>query len=145
MRLTFSIVCDLLTYSLNGGKAKKLTNGYTDQAYGFEVFECLRKIALVGIPVLTDPGSVEQRAFGMVICFFTTCLLSYFNPYVDPGDNFLAVMAQFEIALVLIFAMVLEQMPDNEVVDGLMTASMIFSLLPLLGCAAGERGGCLLS
>ena len=105
-------------------KAKKLTNGYTDQAYFFEVFECLRKIALVGIPVLTDPGSVEQRAFGMVICFFTTCLLSYFNPYVDEGDNFLAVLAQFEIAITLICAMVLEKIPGSPAVDIIMTLSM---------------------
>ena len=107
-------------------KVKKLTNGYTDQAYFFEVFECARKIALVGIPVMTDPGSVEQRAFGMVICFFTTCLLSYFNPYVDQGDNFLAIIAQFEIAIVLICAMVLEAYPGSVAVDILMTGSMAF-------------------
>ena len=37
----------------------KLTDGYEMRCRWFEVFECVRKIMLVGIPALFEPGSVE--------------------------------------------------------------------------------------
>ena len=40
---------------------RKLTAGYQFKCYWFEVFECFRKISLVGLPVIFRPGSTEQQ------------------------------------------------------------------------------------
>ena len=56
---------------------KKLTNGYTWRCYWFEVFECVRKIALIGIPVNFPPGSVEQRTCGLIMSFISAGILAY--------------------------------------------------------------------
>jgi hypothetical protein len=39
---------------------RKLTAGYEMRTYWFEVFECVRKIALVGLPVFFEPGAPSQ-------------------------------------------------------------------------------------
>ena len=41
---------------------RKLTEGYDLRVYWFELFECARKILLVGMPVFFEVGSVEQLA-----------------------------------------------------------------------------------
>ena len=38
----------------------KLTAGYEMRCYWFEIFECLRKIVLIGVPILLEAGSTEQ-------------------------------------------------------------------------------------
>ena len=38
----------------------KLTAGYEMRCYWFEIFECLRKIVLIGVPILLEEGSTEQ-------------------------------------------------------------------------------------
>ena len=105
-------------------KVKKLTNGYTFMAYFFEVFECLRKVCLVGLPVFIEPGSVTQRAVGMILCFLTTCVLAFYEPYKDRRDNFLAILCQFQIAVLLVAGMVLKEFPDLFYVDLLLLFSM---------------------
>ena len=48
-----------------------LLNPYLLRCYWFEVFECLRKICLVGFPVFFVDSELEQLMLGLVVCFIT--------------------------------------------------------------------------
>lgn len=37
----------------------------------WEIFECARKILLIGLPIFFEAGSPRQMIFGLVVCFFT--------------------------------------------------------------------------
>ena len=108
---------------------KKLTNGYTWRCYWFEIFECVRKIAIIGGPIIFDPGTVEQRTMGMVICFCTAVLLAWFHPYEDPADQQVALLCQFDIFFIMIAGMVLEINPDSPLVDAALSAMTILLTL----------------
>ena len=41
------------------------------RCYGFDIFECVRKLALVGVPVFFEAGGVGQAIFGLLICFLS--------------------------------------------------------------------------
>ena len=55
--------------------------------YGFEIFECFRKMALIALPVFAPADSPEQLVFGLIICFITfwnvhgECALSRANAH----------------------------------------------------------------
>jgi hypothetical protein len=49
--------------------AAQLIQGYKFKAYWFEVFECVRKIFMVGIPCFFPPGATAQLIFGLIISF----------------------------------------------------------------------------
>ena len=49
---------------------------------GFEIVECIRKLAIVGAPVFFDPaGSPAQLIFGLLITFLTASIYAYQQPY----------------------------------------------------------------
>ena len=51
------------------GALKKLTNGYEMRTYWFEIFECIRKILLILVPIFFPADSPEQLTIGLIICF----------------------------------------------------------------------------
>ena len=61
---------------------KKLTAGYTSKCFWFEIFECVRKLAIIGIPAIPvfKPGGVEQRSGAMLICFMSFGVISHLSP-----------------------------------------------------------------
>ena len=75
----------------------RLTDGYEMRCARFEIFECVRKIFLVGIPALFRPGSVGQFVFGMFVCFISFGTYSYWTPYAESDDDRLQAAAQVEI------------------------------------------------
>ena len=44
---------------------------YELRCFWWEIFECIRKLSLVGLPVFFEPGSTGQLMFGLLICFLT--------------------------------------------------------------------------
>ena len=50
---------------------KKLISGYRAVRFDFEILECVRKLALVCMPVIFPPGSNAQLIFGLMVCFLT--------------------------------------------------------------------------
>ena len=55
------------------------------RTYWFEIFECGRKIGLIGLPVFFPEGSAVQRILGLVICFLSygLCMLHRFIPWLS--------------------------------------------------------------
>jgi hypothetical protein len=102
---------------------KKLTNGYTSKCFWFEIFECFRKLLIIGIPALPifPPGGVAQRAAGMVICFMSFGVIFGFKPYDEDQDNSLALLCQFEIFILMVASMVADVSNDTALVDACLT------------------------
>ena len=42
------------------------------RTFWFEIFECVRKIALIGLPVFFQQGSTPQLILGLLICFVSS-------------------------------------------------------------------------
>ena len=53
------------------GALKKLTNGYEMRTYWFEIFECVRKILLILLPIFFEAESSEQLTCCLIVCFAT--------------------------------------------------------------------------
>ena len=102
----------------------KLTEGYEMRCAKFEVFECVRKIFLVGIPALFEPGSVEQFMFGMLVCFMSYGMYAYWTPYQDQNNDRLQNAAQVEIFCGLMSWVALDPRHDSP--------AMAFALTGLL-------------
>ena len=63
----------------------------------FEVFECARKVALVGIPVFFVNDTLEQLMLGLIVCFLSFGVFQWFKPYRDRSDNTLQSLCLMEI------------------------------------------------
>ena len=133
---------DWLDEQRNGLKTttRKLVAGYEFRTYAFELFECGRKIALVGLPVFFTPGSAEQITLGLMVCFLTFGTYAHFAPYVADDDDRLATFAQIIIFFSLVADLVLRQFPDNKVMAALLPAMLI---VPAVLIAYTELGSML--
>jgi len=96
----------LLVHAEMPGFMHKLIDQYRLEVYYFEVFECLRKLVLVGIPCLFESGSLFQFTFCLLASFITFGLQAQFKPYFDDTDQALAQICEFEIFLTVLMALV---------------------------------------
>ena len=112
-----------------------LIEPYTLVAYWFELFECFRKVLLVGLPVFFFQGSVEQLLIGQLIAVGTYGIYLYVKPLTDPMDNLLQTAAQVQIYMTLLTSIVLRVNPSDRARDSvdmilmgsaMMTAGMLF-------------------
>jgi hypothetical protein len=54
------------------GYMRRLTGGYERRTYWFELFECIRKVLLVGVPsTFPERGGTAQLFWGLIVCFGT--------------------------------------------------------------------------
>ena len=49
-------------------------NGYALRTFYFEIIECLRKLAVMCIPIFFPAGSGGQLIFGLMVCVMTQTL-----------------------------------------------------------------------
>ena len=108
---------------------KKLIAGYEFRMYWYEVFECVRKIAVVGVPVIAPTGSPGQLMLGLIICFLTYGMFSNFKPYVDEGDDFVALTCQFSTFFSLLAQIILVTSPNDPTLAVLLPT---ISLIPVV-------------
>ena len=110
--------------------------GYRLETAWFEVFEMLRKVALVGVAVFFEPGSSLQVAYGLLVTFVAYGVYSSVKPYADRGDGMLAQVAQVQVFLALVLA---SARSTNDGSDGAwLTAidvALVFSLAAGTGLA----------
>ena len=59
----------------------KLISGYRLKCFWFEIFECVRKLALVCMPVFFPIGSDAQLVYGLCVCFLTFGVYMLLNPF----------------------------------------------------------------
>ena len=91
------------------GFIAKLLEGYEVRVWWFEIFECLRKLAVACVPVFFQPsGSAAQLMFGLMVCF--SCFGAYvgFDPFEDRGSDVVAKMCQVQIFFSLLSSVALQ-------------------------------------
>ena len=113
------------------GNLRKLTAGYEMRTYGFEIFECLRKILLIGLPIFLPADSPEQLCIGLIICFATFGSYMMFAPYVNSGDDMLSQICQFQIFFSLLSKIILQTNANNPVMGILLP--VMLALPPVTG------------
>ncbi|KOO29948.1 cytadherence high molecular weight protein 2 [Chrysochromulina tobinii] len=101
---------------------RKLTAGYELRTYWFEIFECLRKITLIGLPIFFPPGSPPQLIFGLIICFLSYGAYCVCSPYIRDDDDFLAQVAQVIIFFSLVSSVVTNAFPEDPLMRVLLPA-----------------------
>ena len=73
--------------NLGTGGLAKLTAAYEMRVYWFEVFECVRKICLLGLPIIFEHGSAAQLIMGLLVCFISSGMYASYEPYVEASDR----------------------------------------------------------
>jgi hypothetical protein len=101
---------------------RKLTAGYELRTYWFEIFECVRKILLIGLPIFFPPGSPPQLIFGLMICFLSYGAYCVYSPYVADDDDLIAQVAQVIIFFSLISSLVTDAYPEDSLMSALLPA-----------------------
>jgi hypothetical protein len=76
---------------------QKLATGFRTTVFWFEIFECIRKLFLVCIPVFFEPGSSTQLIFGLMICFITFGAYTALTPFVADTSNTFSQLCQMQI------------------------------------------------
>ena len=92
---------------------RKLTAGYEMRCFWFEIFECVRKILIVGVPVFLPTGSPGQLVVGLLMCFITSCIYASFAPFEDPLDDRLSTVCQLSIFFSLLASIVTNAYPNE--------------------------------
>ena len=90
--------------------------------YWFEIFECVRKILLIGLPIFVPAGSPAQLIFGLIICFLSYGAYCVCAPYVKYEDDFLAQVAQVVIFFSLVSSLVTNAYPKDPIMSALLPA-----------------------
>ena len=91
----------------------KLITGYELRCFWFEVFECVRKIVLIGVPILFEEGSTEQLFAAVVICFMTFGVYCALDPFEDDGDDRLSRLCQIELFFAILCTLILRTNPSS--------------------------------
>ena len=92
---------------------RKLTAGYEMRCFWFEIFECVRKILIVGVPVFLPMGSPGQLVVGLLMCFITFGIYASFAPFEDPLDDRLSTVCQLSIFFSLLASIVTNAYPNE--------------------------------
>ena len=93
---------------------RKLISGYKLKCFWFEIFECVRKLALVCAPIAFEAGSENQLIFGICICFGTFGVYMLLSPYISIGEDRLAQLCQTQIFLVLVISIALRSSQGRD-------------------------------
>ena len=109
------------------GMVRKLTAGYELRTYWFEVFECCRKIALVGLPVICRPGSAEQLIIGLFVAFATFAAYTSIGPFIGDADDMLMQVCQVQIFISLLAGIALRTGAESPVMTYIL---VVFTICP---------------
>lgn len=108
------------------GYMQKLSGGYRDRAYWYELFETIRKVLLVGIPAtFPERGETAQLFWGLLVTCLTGTVLTLFSPYTNSRNNLLAQFAQLQVFLTLLSSLALRATPPSKVVGDMVTVILI--------------------
>ena len=98
------------------------------RTYWFEIFECVRKILLILVPIFFEQDSPEQLTIGLIICFITFGMYMMYAPYEDSGDDLLAQVCQLQIFFSMLSSIILAADPESPAM-GVILPILIFVTL----------------
>jgi len=100
---------------------RKLLFGYEMRCYWFELFECARKLLLIGLPVFLYEYPTIQVTFALFLCFASFGLYCQYRPFLLDDLDKLKIAAEVSIFATLLSSIVLRASPNNSAV-GVMLA-----------------------
>ena len=110
----------------------KLLKGYELRVPWFEVFECVRKLAIACLPVFFQPsGSASQLLFGLMICFMCFGFYVAFDPFEDRGNDAVAQLCQLQIFFSLLSSVALTYEDDENAGSNIDVLLVVLWFLPL--------------
>ena len=87
--------------------SEMLYSEYDPKCWWWEVFECVRRLMLTGMLVFIVPGSFSQVAWALLMSIISLCMNSFWLPYVDNRDDFVAILATSILVINLIAGMLI--------------------------------------
>ena len=110
----------------------KLLKGYELRVSWFEVFECVRKLAIACLPVFFQPsGSASQLLFGLMVCFGCFGFYVAFDPFEDRGNDTVAQLCQLQIFFSLLSSVALSYEDDENVGSNIDLVLVVLWFLPV--------------
>ena len=110
----------------------KLTEPYEMRVYWFEIVECIRKLALTGMPVWFEMGSTAQLTFGLLISFSSFGAYMLLAPYAKEQDDKLAQLCQAQTFFALVSSIILQSAPPESTTNRNMGVLLvILTALPI--------------
>ena len=110
----------------------KLLKGYELRVCWFEVFECVRKLAVACLPVFFQPsGSASQLLFGLMVCFMCFGAYVHFDPFEDRGNDAVARLCQVQIFFSLLSSVALSFSDDENAGSYIDTLLVMLWFLPV--------------
>jgi hypothetical protein len=89
----------------------------------------VRKISLVGFPVFFVNASLEQLVIGLVVCFISFGVFSWFKPYREPADNTLQILCQLGIFFALVAKVILSHPDTTDAQSGYLGVMILVLVL----------------
>ena len=112
-----------------------LTEAYRGIVFYFEVFEyVLQKLALVGLLVFFQPGTLEQLTLGLILCFTYFGLCAYLMPFCSTSDNLMVIVTQFSLFVTMLSAVIVQHGAE-ETPPLVEQVLIVAALVPLALCA----------
>ena len=98
----------------------------------FEIFECVRKLAVACLPVFFQPsGSASQLLFGLMVCFMCFGAYVHFDPFEDRGNDAVARLCQVQIFFSLLSSVALSFSDDENAGSYIDTLLVMLWFLPV--------------
>ena len=88
---------------------------YECKYFWWEIVECGRRLLFSGALVLFGDKSLIQIVFAVLMCLVSIKIYSYFAPFREDGDDFIAEVAQYQLFLILFVALIIRL--ESTVVD----------------------------
>ena len=109
----------------------RLVDPYELRVYYYELFECARKICIVGIPVFfaNEGSNIVQLTLGLILCFLSGLVISWVKPYRNQSDDNLQTVCQVSIFFALL-AKILLLNPDVSADATMAVLLGVMSLVP---------------
>ena len=93
---------------------KKLVGPYELRVFYFEIFECVRKIFLIGLPVFFLRGTIEQCVLGLLVCFLSFGAYMALSPFTEKRHDIISQLCQLQIFLIFLVSVLLKGAATNE-------------------------------
>ena len=108
---------------------RSLTDPYKVEFKYWEIFECFRKVTLVGALIFFGQGSLEQLLVGMIICALSLALYNNLKPYDTWQNNVLQQVCQFNIFMLFLSGLVLRVMKSESPGTGFQRTTIFIGVL----------------
>jgi len=109
------------------GYFKKIIGPYELRVFWFEIFECVRKILLIGLPVFFRPGTTSQLILGLLICFISFGAYMALSPFTDEKHDYVSIICQLQIFFALLAGVMLNS-PATEPSERLVMGYILMAL-----------------